>query len=82
MPSSSKGFSIHSDNVPEDFGGGRKVIHDDMQDDLEMDGSDDEDKGIEGGDDIEVVGVLPHGRGRGHPPRSRKFNHWWHATQP
>ena len=82
VPSSSEGFSIHGDNASEDFGGEREEVHDGMQDDLEMEGSDDEDEGIEGGDDIEDVEVFPHGRGRGRPPWSRKFNHHWHATCP
>ena len=82
VPSSSEGFSIHGDNVPEDSGGGREEVQDGIKDDLEMEGSGDEDEGLEGGDDIEDVGVLPHGRGRGRPPRSRKFNHRWCATCP
>ena len=82
VPSTSKGFSIHGDNAPEDFGGGRKEVHDGMQDDLEMEGSSDEDEDVDGGDDTEDVGVLPHGRGRGRPPRSKRFNHRWRATRP
>ena len=74
VPSSSKGFSIHGDNAPEDFGGGRKEVHNGMQHDLEMEGSGDEDKDVEGGDDTEDVGMLLHGRSRGHLPRSKKFN--------
>ena len=82
VPSSSKGFSIHGDNAPEDFGGERAEVHDGMQDDLEMEGSGDDDEDVDGGDDIEDVGVLLDGRGRGRPPRSKKFNHRWCATRP
>ena len=82
VPFSSKGFSIDGDNVPEDFGSGREEVHDGMHDGLEMEGFGDEDEGVEGGDDTEDVGMLPHGRGRGRPPRSRNFNHRWRATCP
>ena len=80
LPSSSEGFSIHGDNAPENFGGEREEVHDGMQDDFEMEGSGDDDE--DGGDDTKDVGVLPHRRGRGRPPRSRKFNHRWRATRP
>ena len=36
-----------------------------MHDDLEMEGSGDEDEGVEGGDDTKDIEVLPHGRDRG-----------------
>ena len=77
---SSEGFSIHGDNAPENFGGEREEVHDGMQDDFEMEGSGDDDE--DGSDDTEDVGVLPHRRGRGRPPRSRKFNHRWRAIRP
>ena len=80
LPSSSQGFSIHDDNAPKNFGGEREEVHDGMQDDFEMEGSGDDDE--DGGDDTKDVGVLPHGRGRGRSPRSRKFNHRWRATRP
>ena len=44
VPSSFEGFSIHGDNAPEDFGGGKEEVDDGMQDDLEMEGSGDEDE--------------------------------------
>ena len=79
VPSSSKGVSIHGDNAPEEYGGGRDEGRDGMQDDLEMEGSGDEDESVEGRD--EYVGVFMHGRSRGHPPRNRRFNHHWRATR-
>ena len=47
-----------------------------------MEGPSDKDEGVEDGDDIEDVGVLPPGRGHGHSPRSKKFILRWHTTRP
>ena len=80
LPSSSKDFSIHGDNAHEDFGGEREEVHDGMHDDLEMEGSSDDDE--DGGDYTKDVELLPHRRGRGRPPRNKKFNHCWRATRP
>ena len=82
VPSSSKGFSIHGDNALEDFEGEREEVHGGMQDDLGMEGFGEEDENLDGGDDTDDVGMLPYGRGRGCPPKSKKFNHRWRATCP
>ena len=82
IPSSSEGFSVGGDTALEQFEGGRDEEHDGMQDDLEMEGFGDEDEGVEGGDDTEDVGVFPYVGGCSRTPKSRKFNHHWHAICP